>query len=343
MTNDSADHAAAARHLRSLTDLATPFAVRVAASLRVAELIEAGTCELGALAAASGSCEDALGRLLRFLVRRGVFTEPSPGVFGLTETGRLLADPNPVGPRVWLDLTGAAARSDLAYPGMLHSVRTGEAGYASVHGRTFWEDLDAVPAYQQFFDEVMMAGHQQVGPQVAALYDWQRVKVVVDVGGGTGALLQEVLRAHPHVRATLVDRPQPAVATARRLAATDVADRVDIVTGDFFGELPSGGDVYLISRALSDWGDREALTILRNCRAAAAPRGLILIVEVLPTDPFVPHESAFDLRMLTLVGGKERSSAEFASLANDAGLEVTRILHGKDGLMLIECAGSGGQ
>jgi uncharacterized glyoxalase superfamily protein PhnB len=330
--------AEAARRLGALTNLATPFAVRVAASVGVAQLIDSGTSELGALASASGTDRGALGRLLRYLAHRGLFTEPEPDVFALTETGRLLASRDPAGPAVWLDMAGPAARSDLAYPGLLHSVRTGEPGYAAVHGRDYWADLDADPVCREFFDMVMAREHERYGPQVAALYDWGPVTSVVDVGGGSGGLLAHLLHAHPQLRGTLVDRPGPARVTARRFSGSDLADRVNVVAGDFFGELPAAGDVYMVSRAISDWNDEAARAILRRCATAAGPGGRVLIVEVLPAEPFVPHRSPFDLQMLLLVGGQERSPAGFGALAHDAGLAVTQILRGTDGLVLIDCA-----
>lgn len=334
------DQQPAIEKLQALADLCTPFAVRVAASLRVAGLIASGTRELSELAQACGANQDALGRLLRYLARKGLFTEPSSGQFELTETGRLLADQDPIGPAAWLDLSGASARADLAYAGLLHSVRTGEPGYAAVHGRTFWEDVDAEPAYQLFYNRVMAAEHQHYGPSVAALCDWANVDLVVDVGGGSGALLAELLRAHPHLRGVLVDRDALMDATGRKLADWGFADRVQVMPGDFFGELPVGGDVYVISRLLSDWDDAHVEAILRRCGEAAGARGRVLIVELLHGDPFVPYGTSFDLFMLTVMGGRERSGDEFVAIARRAGLTSARILHGPDGLLLVECARS---
>jgi SAM-dependent methyltransferase len=335
------DRQPAIEKLRALADLCTPFAVRVAASLRVAGLMASGTRELSELAQACGADQDALGRLLRYLACKGLFTETSSGQFELTETGRLLADQDPIGPAAWLDLSGASARADLAYAGLLHSVRTGEPGYAAVHGRTFWQDYDAEPAYQLFYDRVMIAEQQRDGPSVAALYDWAAVDLVVDMGGGTGTLLAELLRAQPHLRAVLVDRDTLVDATARRLAGWGLADRVQVTPGDFFvGALPVGGDVYLISRLLSDWDDAHAETILRRCGEAAGARGRVLIVELLHGDPFVPHGTSFDLFMLTVMGGRERSGDDLVAIAHRAGLTSARILHGPDGLLLVECARS---
>jgi hypothetical protein len=328
--------------LGRLTDLLDPFAVRVAATLGIAELIESGVSAAEELAEKAGADQDALTRLLRHLGRRGLFTEPEPGRFALTPTGRLLADRGPAGQGNWLDLAGPGARMDLVYTGLLHSIRTGEPAYPVVHGRTFWADLDALPEHQRYFDALMTAHHDWIAPQVARRYDFTAVRHLVDVGGGSGALLTGILREHPHLRATLLDRPSPAELTADRFAGTPVAGRARVVAADFFGELPTGGDVYLISRALTDWDDRSAEQILRRCATAAAGHpdgaGRVLIVEVLPTDPFVPHQAPFDLQMLVTVGGRERSVADFAALADRAGLDVTQVLRGTDGLLLVECA-----
>ncbi|MEV0393310.1 methyltransferase [Polymorphospora rubra] len=328
--------------LGRLTDLAAPFAVRVAATLRLADLIESGVRGLDALAGQAGADPDALGRLLRYLAHRGLFTEPAPDEFALTETGRLLRESGPAGQRSFLDLEELGARMDLAYIGLLHAVRTGEPGYAAVHGRSLWADLDAVPHYRRFFDNLMMSQNHLTAPQVAALYDWSGVGRVVDVGGGSGALLAELLRTHGHLRGTLVDRPDPAGTTARRLADQGLADRAEVVPGDFFAPLPTGGDVYVVARAITDWNDRDATAILRRCAEATGDGGRVLIVEVLPTEPHVPHLSPFDLQMLAVVGGRERTLADFEALVAAAGLAVTRVLHGRGGLALIECAAVAG-
>lgn len=334
-----------AEELERLADLATPFAMRAAASLRVAEHIAAGSNDLDRLAAACGADRDALGRMLRYLAHRGVFAEPSPDVFELTEVGALLCDRSVTGKGGWLDLGGFGARSDLAYGGLLHSVRTGEPGYASVHGRTYWEDLNAEPSYGAFFDDLMLSQQAATAPQVATLYDWASAGHVIDVGGGRGGLLAEVLRTHPRLRGTLVDRPDAARAAVDKFADAGLADRAEVVAGDFFEPLPRGGDVYVVSRVLTDWSDRHAAAILRRCAEAvadsAAESGRVLVVEVLPTQPYVPYLSPYDLAMLVLVGGRERSEADHIALAATAGLRMTATMHGADGLTLIEFAVAG--
>lgn len=324
-----------ASHLGHLTDLATPFAVRVAASLRLPDLIAAGSTRLDNLAAACDADRDALRRLLRYLVHRGVFAEPAPDVYALTDIGRLLCDDGPAGQRGWLDLTGLGARMDLAYTGLLHSVRTGAPAYEVVYGRTFWSDLDAHPVYRRYFDDLMASQQAVTAPLVATLYDWSGVSHVYDIGGGSGGLLAHLLSRHPHLRGTLVDRPGAMRAAAERFIQSGLGERAEVVVGDFFDELPPGGDVYVVSRALTDWNDRDAVAILRRCADAAGRRGRVLVIEVLPAEP------RFDLQMLVVVGGRERAAEDFEALAAAAGLTVARVLRGPGGLTLIDCVESG--
>lgn len=291
MSIDAQIEGDAGERLDRLTDLATPFAVRTAVTLRVPDRIAAGVTGLGELADACGADAAALGRLLRYLVHRGVFVEVSPDVFGLTDVGELLCDRDGGGHGAYLDLGGLGARMDLAWTGLPHAIRTGGPGYREVHGRDFWADLDAHPDHRAYFDALMLSQQRFTAPEVAALYPWHEAKHVVDVAGGAGGLLREVLGAHPHLRGTLVDRDEPVATAAATFAACGLADRAETVVGDFFAPLPPGADVYVVSRALTDWSDAHATAILRRCAEAAGTTGRVLVIEVLPTVPHVPHLS----------------------------------------------------
>ncbi|MBQ1041750.1 methyltransferase [Micromonospora sp. C32] len=328
----------AAERLDRLTDLATPFAVRTVVTLRVPDLIADGVTALPELAGACGADAAALGRLLRYLAHRGVFVEVSPDVFALTDVGELLCDREGGGLGAYLDLGGLGARMDLAWAGLPHAIRTGGPGYREVHGRDFWADLDAHPDHRAYFDALMLSQQRFTAPEVAALYPWHEARHVVDVGGGAGGLLREVLGAHPHLRGTLVDRAEPVATAAATFAECGLAGRAETVIGDFFAPLPPGADVYVVSRALTDWSDAHAAAILRRCAEAAGAAGRVLVIEVLPTVPHVPHLSPYDLRMLVLVGGRERGVPEYAGLAAAAGLSPRRTYHGADGLTLMEFA-----
>jgi SAM-dependent methyltransferase len=317
----------------SLTDLCTPWCVHVVATLRIAEHLAAGATAIDDLAAAAGVHAESLHRVLRHLVEKGVFEEPAAGVFALNDAARPLLDSSV---RIGLDLDGIGGRMAYAWGSMLSAVRTGEPAYHEVFGRPFWEDLQAHPDVAASFDALMgVVGHGTPDPNVLIAGDWQSVQTVVDVGGGTGAMLVEILRAHPHVRGTLVDLPATVKRSAELFGSAGVADRVTTIGQSFFDPLPAGADLYLFKNALADWPDREALAILRRLGEAARPHGRVVILGgVSPDDDRGPSPA---LLMMVLVGGKERPLSEFRKLARDAGLDVHAASRQPSGRFMVEC------
>jgi 2,7-dihydroxy-5-methyl-1-naphthoate 7-O-methyltransferase len=319
--------------LYALADLSTPWCVHVVATLRVADHIAAGITQIDDLAAAAGCDAEALSRVLRHLVGRGVFEQPAPDRFALNDTAQQLLDP---AVRLGLDLDGIGGRMAYAWGSLLSAVRTGRPAYHEIFGRPFWDDLDTNPDVAASFDALMgPAGHGTPDPDVLIGGDWQDIHHVVDVGGGTGALLAEVLRAHPHVRGTLVDLPRVVAGAGQVAASAGVADRVTTVGQSFFAPLPAGGDLYLLKSVLPDWPDREAGDILRRCAEAARPAGRVIVLSgVSPDEAGGPPP---ELLMLVLVGGKQRTLSQFRTLARVSGLEVTTAGKTASGRYVVEC------
>src|SRR4051812_43973917 len=140
--------------LETLSDLCTPWCVRVVVTLRVAEHISDGITEVSELAAASNCDPLVLHAVLGYLVNKGVFEETAPGHFGLNAVAQQLLDPSQ---RIGLDLEGIGGRMAFAWGTLLTCVRTGRPGYSDLFGRPFWEDLDAHPAIGASFDALI--GH----------------------------------------------------------------------------------------------------------------------------------------------------------------------------------------
>lgn len=328
------------RQLRALSDLVTPYAIRVAATLRLADLIEAGVRRPDELAERCGSDAAALQRVLRHLVTKGVFAQPEPGVFALTELSRLLlTDERNGGMSPWLDVEGGLGRSDVALSGLLEAARTGRPVYQGMFGRTFWDDLGADPERGKAFDALMAVQVSLVSDEVATGYDWPDVRHVVDVGGGTGTLLTALLTKYPALLGTLVDVPSSVEAAQDNLAAAGLADRCAFSPGSFFAALPSGADVYVLSRILHDWSDSEASAILRRCAQAAGAAGRVLVIEQLLTQNETSSmATTMDLRMLATFGGQERSLEEYCALGAAAGLWLRENIVTPSGRSILEFA-----
>jgi hypothetical protein len=298
-----------------LLDLTTPWCTHVAITLRIADHIHAGTTNVTELAAATGSDPVYLRRILRHLVGKGVFEEPERGEFALNDAADQLRDE---GLKLSTDLDGLGGRFAHAWGTLLEAVRTGKPAYVERFGRPFWEDLDANPALRHAFDQLMgTVGHGTPDPN---LTDWETVRTVVDVGGGTGSLLAEILKAEGHLQGTLVDLPQTVADSRAVFEEAGVEDRVTAVAQSFFEELPSGADCYILSSILNDWPDEEVVAILKRCAAAMADDGRILV-----KGGVSPDEHAADQLTLeaVLLGGRNRSLDEFRQVALDAGLEIT--------------------
>jgi hypothetical protein len=323
--------------LAPLMDLVTPMALRVAATLRLADFMpddDSGEgADLADLAEHAGADPDALARVLRHLVQHGVFTEPRPGQFAANPTAAMLRAGQPGA--AWLDLDGFGGRMDLAFTALAHTVRTGEPAWEQVFGRPFWAYLDANPAIGASFDATMA-----VDAGITAVtegYDWTTVRHVADIGGGTGTLIAEVLRRHPHLHGTLADLPETAARARQRLAGLGLDGRCEVAGQSFFDPLPAGADAYLLSRVIHDWDDAAATAILRRCAEAAGSAGRVLVIESHATDGDPAAFAEMNLRMLVLAGGRERTIDHYSALATAAGLQVTAVHDITERHVIIEC------
>ena len=318
-----ADEGERAVGLWAMADLATPMAVRVAATLRIADHVTHGLRTAPELAEAVGADVDALGRVLRHLVTAGVLRRDESERYVLTARGQALRDDHPAGMRAMLDLEGAIGRADLSFVQLLHTVRTGEPAFPAQFGRSFWDDLAADPARSASFDTQMAADVAAWAPDIVAAYDWGSLGHLVDVGGGNGALLAVLLREHPDLRGTVLDLPGAVEAARKALTAAGLADRGDAKAGSFFDPLPPGAGGYLLCAVLHDWDDAAARAILRRCAEAAGADGRVLVVEKFATD--ADGRTEMDLRVLAYFAGRERDIAELTALAAAAGLRVAEV------------------
>jgi hypothetical protein len=310
----------------------------VTARLGVADALAAGPRSGPELAATVGANSDALTRALRGLVIEGVLAEDAEGRFALTPVGDCLrsgADGS---------LRGAVlARGDLYYhaaTGLLQTVVEGGTAFEHVHGKPFFAHLAAHPDLEAAFQGSMADRSRQEAAAVAAAYDFGGFQQLIDVGGGSGILLEAILLTAPRLRGVLFDRPTAVARARERIEAANLAERCNCIVGDFFAAVPTGADAYLLSRVLHDWDDIEATRILATSREAMATDGRLLVVEAVLPELAADGPAAvrMDLHMLTLLGGRERTAAEFAALFAAAGLRVRRVVptRAAAGLSIIE-------
>lgn len=306
--------------LRLMTGAWATQAIATAAELRLPDHLNT-TANLPDLAEATSSDPQSLARLLRYLTALGI-VHTAGERYRLTERGALLCS----------DVTASMRPLALMYGGpfyrsftaLTESVRSGEESYQKVFGTHHFAHMATDPGLAELFHQSMAASNAMFAG-VARAVDFAGARTVVDVAGGNGELLSRILAAHTQLRGVLFDRPHALTAATERLAA--VADRIDLVPGDFTEAVPANGDVYLLSRVLHDWDDDQCRTILATCARDMPQHAELLVIErVLPdlanTDSLaVP----WDIHMLCNTGGRERTEEHYRHLLGEAGFELTDI------------------
>jgi hypothetical protein len=296
------------------------------ADLGVADAVGESPVPLDGLAAAVGADADALYRVMRALASLGYFTEAAPRAFAHTPLSELLRDGVPGSLRhyaLWMAGDAYGAWADLG-----QTVRTGQPAFDRVFGTPIFEYLDAHDASRAVFNKAM-AGTMAARLDVVRAEDWSDVGTLVDVGGGRGALVAAVLEANPQMRGIVVDMPSVAEEAAQHLSELGLSDRCQAVGGDFFTEVPAGGDVYLLAQILHDWSDDEAIAILRTCRRTMSDHARLIVLEqVVPPGDEPSFAKLLDLAMLVLLTGRERTEDEWRALLAAGGFELRRIVNG---------------
>ena len=301
-------------------------AIHVAATLGIADLLADASRTSDELAAATGTHPPTLYRLLRALASVEVLHELDGRRFELTPLGQPLRSDVPDSIAGWAAFIGRPYYWQ-AWPGLLHSVRTGENAFRHVHGTDVWTYRSTRPDESAVFDRAMTSLSRRSNAALLAAYDFGRFRTIVDVGGGNGALLAAVLAAHPDVQGVLFDQPHVVSGAASLLERAGVANRCRTVGGNFFESVPEGADAYVLRAVIHDWDDDASIRILTVVRHALAKDGRVLIVERVIAPANEGRDAKFsDLNMLVGPGGRERTREEFAALLESSGLRLERVL-----------------
>ncbi|MFI6290462.1 methyltransferase [Nonomuraea sp. NPDC050790] len=312
--------------MRILTGGWVAQATNVAARIGLPDALSGGPRTAADLAEALEVHPGALARLMRLLAAAGILEERGTR-FALTEMGALLRGDR-LGPLATLY---GSDHFTASWAALEHTVTTGEQGFRHVYGLPIFDYLAGEPDKAAEFNAGMAAGTYYFR-RVPCKHDFSAARMVVDLAGGTGALLAEVLRAAPRARGVLFDVPEVIAEAGPHLEG--LLDRCDLVAGDLFAAVPEGGDVYMLSRVLHDWDDEQCAAILANCAKAMPPGARLLVIERVATaDALLP--AAFDLHMMVMTDGRERTLPEYRALLDRAGLSIEYVAELPLGLRLL--------
>ncbi|QNP72559.1 SAM-dependent methyltransferase [Streptomyces roseirectus] len=314
-------------------------ALRAAAEVKVADHLAGGPLAPAQLAVATGVDERGLYRVLRLLATRGIVEEDTRGAFTLTDAGQALRGDVPGSVRTAVLMI--TDRSMWQPAGELARCLTGQLPvFDSMFGMPFFDYFAQDERTAAVFHVGMAAMTDPENAVIAGAYDFPDTGTVVDVGGGHGGLLLEVLRQNPSLDGVLYD--QAHVLAGHRLAgAEEIAGRWALADGDFFTHVPDG-DVIMMKRITHDWDDDRCVTLLTHCRRALRPGGRVLVLDAVVPPGNAPHQSkTIDLMMMASLGGRERTAGDFAALFEAAGLKLARVLPTDTVLSVVEAVAAG--
>ncbi|KAH9225206.1 hypothetical protein K456DRAFT_1755521 [Colletotrichum gloeosporioides 23] len=203
------------------------------------------------------------------------------------------------------------------------------------------------------FGKAMIGSGSVNSPAHVLDYPWSNLgngATVVDVGGGVGGFALQMLKAHPHLRFIVQDRPEVISQGKNEVFPIHAPwalkdDQVTFMDHDFFQPNPVvGADVYWLRRILHDWSDEPCLKILKALKVAMRPNSRILLADCVlnttcgsPDVPSAPdllpanygywcqYNHVLGMIMMAENNGIERTASEIKDLITRAGLRINKI------------------
>jgi hypothetical protein len=316
---------AAAAVLQLISGLHVAGVVACLAQLGIPDLVEAGPKSAEELAKQIGVQPQPLYRLMRAAASVGIMEEGSDGKFSETPMSAVLRSNGSPSLRGYAIMSGREWHG-LGWSRLEHCVRTGERALDEIHGMPLWEYFEKHPEEAKIFNDAMTGLSMIDGPAVAEAYSFDGIGLIVDVGGGHGALLATILAGTPKLKGILYDMPH-VVAGAKDGPLKQLMGRCTLAGGDMFSSVPSGADAYIMKHIIHDWPDEACIKILKACRKGVNPGGKLLVVDcvIQPGNDFSASKF-LDLQMLIFPGGCERSEKQFRELFAEAGWKLSRVI-----------------
>lgn len=311
-------------------------ALYAAAKLGIADLLQDGPKSCDDLANSTGTNAQALYRLMRALASVGIFAENEQGCFTLTPLATYLQSDVPNSIRAFAISFGEEHYR--AWGDIIHSIQTGDSAFQNLYGMPVFQYYAQNPQAGKMFDEAMTSVSATDKTEIVAEYDFSSIRKLVDVGGGRGSFIASILKANHTTEGILFDQPSVIEGAKSVIEAEGVSKRCQLVAGNFFESIPSGGDAYMLKYVIHLLDDERAITILKNCHRAMVENGKLLLVERIIPPGNEPFWGKFlDIHMLIgISGGRERTKMEYEALFEASSFKLTKIITTKSNVSVIE-------
>jgi len=301
-------------------------AIHVATDLNISDRLSEKPKTANELASEADAHGGSLYRVLRLLASIGIYNEDEDGRFELTPLAAMMKS-GEKSLHSFIKMFSSPWNQG-PFSKLTHAVRTGTSAFEASMGSSFFDYMKNNPQEEELFNIVMKDFLSPIHVAASKAYDFSSFSNLVDVGGGLGSLMMQVLALNPKLKGKVFDLASVIEDAEKHISGNACADRVEFVSGDFFEEIPAGGDAYILCRIIHDWNDKDAISILRRCRQAMNKNGKLLLVEqiVLPG-----NEPSFtkvtDLWMMMMFHeGRERTEQEFCDILEAADFRLNRII-----------------
>jgi len=274
-------------------------------------------------------------RVLRTVAGAGVFREDEQGRFHMTPTAELLRTDAPKSMQPWLVLRGEEWHRS-SWNKLYNTVCTGETAFNIAYGEGLFDYLKHDPDAATVFNKAM-AATDNFSQAIVDAYDFGDAKKIIDVGGGYGSLLQAILKKNTHLQGILYDTKKVTGQAKKGIVDAGLESRCEIIAGDFFTEVPPGADIFLLRRIIHDWDDEKSVAILKNCRKSMDKGMKLLLAETIiePGNTLSPGKF-YDIDMMVMVGGLERTRDEYSALFEAAGFTLTNVVSTESNMSVLE-------
>jgi C-methyltransferase len=308
-----------------------------ALSLNIAEHINEGKNTLDLLANATQTKPDPLFRLMRMLCAHEIFKISKNGTYTLTSYSRVLLEGDG-SIKYFLKSHLGKLHSEL-FTEMDYTMRTGINASQKLFNEDIFSHVAHTPEEQELFIRGMSDGSELFAPVLLSSYSFSSFHHIIDIGGGHGSLLCNILTKNINPKATLFDSNHVIGRASANIDSYGLKERIGIVVGDFFQKVPEGGDLYILKNILHDWNDEACILILKNIQRAMPSGSKLLIIEtIIRNDNNYSFGKMIDILMLLgTENGRERTLEEFRNIFNNSGFNISKVISTVAPFSLIEC------
>lgn len=310
--------------------------IYAAAKLKIADFLKDDAKSYEELAKATNTHARSLYRLLRALASVGIFAETQTGYFALTPLADYLQSERQDSLNAIAILFGE--EEYYSWKDIIYSLQTGNSAFEHLYGMNIFEYHAQNPERAKLFDQAMTSFSTLENAGVVLDYDFSGIETLVDVGGGNGKLISDILKVNPHMEGILLEQASVTEGAKYLIETAELSDRCKVFVGNFFEFVPSDGDAYILKHIIHDWDDESAIAILKTCHSAMSENDKLLIVEqVIPPGNHSFPGKLLDLQMLIMCpGGCERTEEEYRILLQKSGFELVKVVPTRSPISVIE-------